>query len=182
MGGDMVKLQLPTLLLLQGDVKISLQQKMNVDLLHLSTKPKFVSNVPHAKLFVFWINTFFVNLETSSPLTHSYPGVGQARPRRSRRLSTSLSSLQTKSFKEVGMRTLAKTVSAAVPIANRFAALTMDETPRSPSLRGGQGVSGSVRLCLTKSQIDKVAGDTSGRFNDDFTAVLNLWRLDGEYR
>merc|ERR1711864_36243 len=112
-------------------------------------------------------------------LTHSYPGVGQARPRRSKRLSTSLSSLQAKSFKEVGRRTLAKTVSAAVPIANRFAALTLDESPRSPSFRGGQGLSSSIRLCLTKSQIDKVARDTSGRFDNDFTAVVNLWRTDG---
>ena len=37
-------------------------------------------------------------------------------------------------YKEIRTRTLAKTVSAKVPIANRFAALSMTETPESPSL------------------------------------------------
>ena len=35
-------------------------------------------------------------------------------------------------YKEIRTRTLAKTVSAKVPIANRFAALSMAETPESP--------------------------------------------------
>ena len=40
-------------LLLNGDVKIVFSQKMNVDLLHLTNKPKFISTVPHYKLFHF---------------------------------------------------------------------------------------------------------------------------------
>jgi len=63
-------LELRTPLLLSGDVKISFRQKLNVNLFHGSTKPKFVSHVPHGKLFHFWVNTFFVNLQHSTPLSH----------------------------------------------------------------------------------------------------------------
>ena len=55
-------LELNTPLLLSGDVKIAFSQKLNVDLLHLSAKPKFLSHIPHGKLTTTTISTISWNL------------------------------------------------------------------------------------------------------------------------
>ena len=65
-----VVLDLKSLLTICGDGKISFTQKLRLNLLHLRNKPKFISTVPHSKLFHFWVNTFFVDQEVSSELTH----------------------------------------------------------------------------------------------------------------
>ena len=63
-----IVLKLPTPLLLKGDVKLTLLQKVNMDMLHLGSKPKFVS---HAKICHFWVNTCFVALGHSCSLSHT---------------------------------------------------------------------------------------------------------------
>jgi len=65
-----VVLDLKSPLTICGDVKISFTQKLALNVLHLRNKPKFISTVPHSKLFHFWVNTFFVDREVSSELTH----------------------------------------------------------------------------------------------------------------
>jgi len=52
-----------------GDVKIAFNQKLNMDLPHLSAKPKSLFNIPEGKLLHFWFNTFFVDLQHSTPLS-----------------------------------------------------------------------------------------------------------------
>merc|ERR1712098_457805 len=182
---DVIHLSLPDPLVLQGDVKFSLTQKFNLDLLHLTTKPKLISSVPHGKLLHFWINTYFVGLKISSPLTHSFLSAGQLGPR-TRKHSASASCLPTRlnSGKDgSARRTLVKTVSSAIPIANRFAALSTDETPTSSMAASFHNEEiGMLRVCLSKTQIDKAAKDTSGRYSEDFSLCLNLRRssIDGE--
>ena len=63
-----IVLKLPTPLLLKGDVKLALLQKVNVDMLHLGSKPKFVN---HAKICHFWVNTCFAALGHSCSLSHT---------------------------------------------------------------------------------------------------------------
>jgi len=175
---DVIFMKLKDPLVLQGDAKFSFAQKLNLDLLRISTKPKFISSLPLGKLLHFWINTFFVGMGVTSPLTHSYLHAGQLGAR-TRKYSASASCLPMKSnYKDAGFkRTLHKTVSSAIPIANRFAALTVDDTPQSRG--GGFEVTHDedvVRVSLSKLQIDKAAKDSSGRFSDDFTICLNLRR------
>ena len=62
-------MKLPDPLLLTGDVKLTLLQKVNMDMLHLGTKPKFLSHA--AKICHFWVNTSFVALGHSCPLSHT---------------------------------------------------------------------------------------------------------------
>ena len=66
-----VVLKLSNPLDLSGNVKILYIQEMSVDVFHLRNKPtKFISTVPHSKLFHFWVNTFFIDGNSSSELTH----------------------------------------------------------------------------------------------------------------
>ena len=58
-------------LLLNGDVKIALSQKFNMDPLRLGSRPTLTSHGPHSKLFHFWVNTCFLALGHSCPLTHT---------------------------------------------------------------------------------------------------------------
>ena len=104
-------------------------QKLNVvqDMLHLGARPRLVSTV---KLCHFWVNTYFVALGLSCPLTHT---VTEVRERRSSRSSR----------QEAGGPT-------------------------------------GLRLLLGKTQIDRAAGDESGRFPGDFTVELLLKRWSGE--
>jgi len=65
-----INIELQNPLLIVGDVKIDFTQKIKLDILNLSGRPRYVSNVPNGKLFHFWVNTFFIDQQRSSPLTH----------------------------------------------------------------------------------------------------------------
>jgi len=69
-----INIDLPTALLIVGDIKIEFSQKMKLDVGF--QKPKYFSS---AKLFHFWVNTFFIDQQRSSSLTHSSPE-SQVRP------------------------------------------------------------------------------------------------------
>eukprot|EP00092_Neocalanus_flemingeri_P040610 GFUD01044219.1.p1 GENE.GFUD01044219.1~~GFUD01044219.1.p1 ORF type:complete len:479 (-),score=86.52 GFUD01044219.1:200-1636(-) len=126
-------LELSTPLLLSGDVKIAFSQKINVDLLHLSAKPKFLSHIPHGKLFHFWFNTFFIDLQHSSPLSHDLSkatGIeGLSFPSLEKLPVVSVPSSPTsrKHFprSSYSRRVLFK----PTPIKNRFAALSLPNLP-----------------------------------------------------
>ena len=68
-----------------------------------------------------------------------------------------------------------------IPTANRFSALEV-KSPfppprRRPSTRSqgdGQVNPPDLKLLLDKTQIDKAAGDASGRFSKDFTVELQM--------
>lgn len=65
-----INIELQNPLLIVGDVKIDFTQKIKLDILNLSGRPRYVSNVPNGKLFHFWVNTFFIDQQRSSELTH----------------------------------------------------------------------------------------------------------------
>jgi len=65
-----INIELQNPLLIVGDVKIDFTQKIKLDILNLSGRPRYVSNVPNGKLFHFWVNTFFIDQQRSSLLTH----------------------------------------------------------------------------------------------------------------
>ena len=79
-----IVLKLPQPLLLNGDVKVVFVQKLSVvqDMLHLGARPRLVSTV---KLCHFWVNTYFVALGLSCPLTHTVTEVRERRSSRSSR-------------------------------------------------------------------------------------------------
>jgi len=64
-----INIVLPQPLLIVGDVKIEFHTRLDVFSIgkSLGKNPKFLTQT---KLFHFWINTFFIDLERSSPLTH----------------------------------------------------------------------------------------------------------------
>jgi len=65
-----INIELQNALLIVGDVKIDFTQKIKLDFLNISKGPKGFSNVPNGKLFHFWVNTFFIDQQRSSTLTH----------------------------------------------------------------------------------------------------------------
>ena len=69
--GEEIVLDLPQPLVINGDVKIALCQKFNMDPLKLGSRPTLTSHGPHAKLCHFWVNTCFLALGHSCPLTHT---------------------------------------------------------------------------------------------------------------
>jgi len=131
-----VILTLTTPLLLSGDVKISFSQKLNMDLLHLSAKPKFLSNIPHGKLFHFWFNTFFVDLQHSTYLSHDLAKATGKEclsvrfPSMSRLPTTTTATpVQKKSFPRKSYSRRAIVSPAPTPVKNRFAALSLPNLP-----------------------------------------------------
>lgn len=60
-----INIVLPSPLLLVGDVKIEFTQKIKI--FDVFNRPRFINQ---HKLFHFWVNTFFIDLERSTPLTH----------------------------------------------------------------------------------------------------------------
>ena len=150
-------------LLLNGDVKIVFSQKMNVDLLHLSNKPKFISTVPHSKLFHFWVNTCFINLRVSSDLSHQITNT---------RLS---------------VRPDPRSVCPSPPraplaLSNRFDLLSLPELEDEESNQSERRILPdpaaprvdldvtSVRL--SKHHIDKASKDNTDRFPENFSVTL----------
>jgi phosphatidylinositol-3,4,5-trisphosphate 3-phosphatase/dual-specificity protein phosphatase PTEN len=65
-----INIELQNPIVIVGDVKIDFTQKIKLDILNLSGRPRYVSNVPNGKLFHFWVNTFFIDQQRSSDLTH----------------------------------------------------------------------------------------------------------------
>ena len=64
-----INIELEQPLLIVGDVKVDFSQKIKLDLMNLSGRPRYISN---GKLFHFWINTFFIDRQKSTALTHSF--------------------------------------------------------------------------------------------------------------
>ena len=182
-----VTLKLGSPLALSGDVKISFNQKMSVDLFR--NKPtKFISTVPHSKLFHFWVNTFFVNKNLSSELTHRIrdrPSQDQeeAKAKRSRPIPRN--------------QTYSKNLESFSRMANRFAPLSMPDLKADLSeedllalasssgnssddsgLNGDDDASLSCRISvrLSKKQIDKASKDNSDRFPENFSVTLLMSR------
>lgn len=62
-----INIDLPHPLLIVGDIKLEFQQKLKLDILNLSQRPRYVGN---GKLFHFWVNTFFIDQQRTSALTH----------------------------------------------------------------------------------------------------------------
>lgn len=75
-----INIELQNPLLIVGDVKIDFTQKIKLDILNLSGRPRYVSNVPNGKLFHFWVNTFFIDQQRSSDLTHDSTVSTSAKP------------------------------------------------------------------------------------------------------
>ena len=131
----MIILELSTPLLLSGDMKIAFSQKLNVDLLHLSAKPKFLSHIPHGKLFHFWFNTFFVDLQHSTPLSHDLAKASGTEGLKVRfpslkklpTASTPSSPVCRKPFPRSSYSRRA--IFTPTPIKNRFAALSLPNLP-----------------------------------------------------
>lgn len=75
-----INIELQNPLLIVGDVKIDFTQKIKLDILNLSGRPRYVSNVPNGKLFHFWVNTFFIDQQRSSELTHDSTVSSSSKP------------------------------------------------------------------------------------------------------
>jgi len=199
-----VILTLNTPLLLSGDVKISFSQKLNMDLLHLSAKPKFLSHIPHGKLFHFWFNTFFIDLQHSTHLSHdlaksSGEGLSVQFPSMSR-LPTTTPSTPRKSFSRKSYSKRAIISPAPTPVKNRFAALSLpnlpaqfvgDDVETSPPLKCPylntlqeeqrcMPVGCEMSMRLRKDQIDKAAKDNSARFSENFSVTLVVVKPDDQ--
>lgn len=71
-----INIELQNPLLIVGDVKIDFTQKIKLDILNLTGRPRYVAN---GKLFHFWVNTFFIDQHRSTHLTHDST-VSPARP------------------------------------------------------------------------------------------------------
>jgi len=163
-----VVLKLNPPLLISGDVKILFTQKMNVDVLHLRNKPKFISNVPHSKLFHFWVNTCFLDLRVSTDLSHHISAQPKPQPQP-----------KYPSFRPT-------------PLANRFAPLSPpeDEETRvqhSPLRRKLDGLLSEtgrdlMAVKLQKHHIDKASKDNTDRFPDDFQVTLLVIKPDPEHK
>jgi len=198
-------LELENPILLSGDVKISFIQKMNVDLLHLGAKPKFFSNVPNGKLFHFWINTYFIDLQHSSKLSHDLAKVIITKGATTKFPSLrKLPSSVIKKKAQFQRGSFSRGLLCSTPTTrNRFAALSMPNLPaefegennasmkrheqssdssddtsqeKSGTYATVSGCEMSVRL--RKDQIDKASKDTSGRFQGDFAVTLVVFKKD----
>jgi len=131
---DRIVLDVRPPLLICGDVKIVCSQKMNVDLLHLRSKPKF-SSILHGKLFHFWINTFFIDLQYSTPLSHDLSvatgeeKLGVRFPSMTRLPMKSNPGTPAVNKRSLTRSAVSKKLFTPTPIRNRFAALSMPNLP-----------------------------------------------------
>jgi len=83
-----INIDLPSPLLIVGDIKIEFSQKLK--LMDVFQKPKYL-NSPNSKLFHFWVNTFFIDQQRSSVLTHSSPSSASSAGREVRAPTQTLS-------------------------------------------------------------------------------------------
>lgn len=64
-----INIELPQPLLIVGDIKIEFIGKIKLlDIFNVSQRPRYVNS---NKLFHFWVNTFFIDQQRTSSLTHS---------------------------------------------------------------------------------------------------------------
>ena len=115
-----VVLDLQSPLALSGDVKISFTQKLALNVLHLRNKPKFISTVPHSKLFHFWVNTFFVDREVSSELTHDISTVSSS-------VNHCVKNTRANSDRPIRRNVTYSKNLSPFPIRNRFAPLSLPD-------------------------------------------------------
>jgi len=204
---DRIVLDVRPPVLISGDVKIVFSQKVNVDLLHLRSKPKF-SSIPHGKLFHFWVNTFFVDLQYSTPLSHDlsvstgiertgtkFPSMTRLPTR-----STPCSPVGSKRF--LSRIATSKKMFTPTPVRNRFATLSMPNLPaqflgndndtnsavnsvkrieEEEEVLSGIGASTMGRemsVRLWKDQIDKASKDHTGKFPEEFSVTLIVFKPD----
>jgi len=190
-----VVLNLPSPISLSGDVKISFTQKLNLNVLHLRNKPKFISTVPHSKLFHFWVNTFFIDREVSSELTHDINDVSISSNHRVR-------NLRVQSDRPIRRNVTYSKNLSPFPLRNRFAPLSLpdlkadfideadsshddiiDRSSKAPEVNGFRPVSASgLNVRLSKQQIDKASKDHTERFPENFTVTLVVSRMEMERR
>ena len=190
-----VVLNLPSPISLSGDVKISFTQKLNLNVLHLRNKPKFISTVPHSKLFHFWVNTFFIDREVSSELTHDINDVSISSNHRVR-------NLRVQSDRPIRRNVTYSKNLSPFPLRNRFAPLSLpdlkadfndeadsshddiiDRSSKAPEVNGFRPVSASgLNVRLSKQQIDKASKDHTERFPENFTVTLVVSRTEMERR
>jgi len=168
-----VVLKLSPPLLINGDVKIVFTQKMNVDVLHLTNKPKFLHSklIPPNKLFHFWVNTCFINMKVSSDLSHHITEQNAHR--------------NLPSCHEPGLESFTPT-----PLANRFAPLSPpeDEEKRPATLSekltgmlsGAESEETVTSVRLQKHHIDTIVKDHTDRFPEDFSVALLVTKPDLE--
>ena len=129
---------------------------MSVDLFR--NKPtKFISTVPHSKLFHFWVNTFFINKNLSSELTHrirDWPSQDQeeVKPKRSRPIPRN--------------HTYSKNLESFSRMANCFAPLSM------PDLKANLSEKDLLALAFSSGN----SSDDSGlNGNDDASPSCRIW-------
>ncbi len=136
--------------MLNGDVKIALSQKFNMDPLKLGSRPTLTSHGPHSKLFHFWVNTCFLALGHSCPLTHT---VADGRGR------------------------TGSLVRSPPPTDSHRWKSRVRSSTRAPPSTAGSGCGwtlSSVQCPVDKGQIDKAAKDGTGLFPGDFAVELVL--------
>ena len=156
-----VVLKLSQPLALTGDVKIAFTQKMNVDVFHLRNKPtKFISTVPHSKLFHFWVNTFFIDKKFSSELTHKISNLPAKTP------------TQARSKRNIPRnRTYSRNLASFSRIKNRFAPLSM------PDLSADLSEENLLSLASSSNSSDESA--PQGRAELLYRSVMNQsWQLN----
>ena len=181
-----VEFHLRTPLVISGDIKILVRQKMNVDVLHLRNKPKFISTVPHAKLFHFWVNTFFLDKMVSSELTHTVQdhvasedqATATNRPiPRNKTYSRNLSLFSTRNrFAPLSLPDLKELKD------DESSVMTVDtEETHVNNLAPKEDVKGNeISVTLSKNQIDKVSKDHSDRFPENFKVTLIIKKTNVE--
>jgi len=163
-------------LAISGDIKVLFRQKMNVDVLHIRNKPKFISTVPHSKLFHFWVNTYFIDRKVSSELTHDIkdyvPDV----------------KIREKTPKPIPRNVTYSRNLSSFTIRNRFAALSLPDlqdlnvddseflTESASNVENGAIAvtdhEKKMMVQLSKLQIDKVSKDQTDRFPETFKVAL----------
>ena len=165
---------------------------MSIDLFR--NKPtKYISTIPHSKLFHFLVNTFFINKDLSSELTHRISGCPpkdqeEAKPKRSKPIPWN--------------HTYSKNLESYSRIANQFAPLSKPDLKANLSeedllalassgsssddsgLNGENKASLSCRFSvqLSKKQIDKASKDDSERFLHHVSGVTTRARGGAHFR
>jgi len=179
---DRIVLDVRPPLLICGDVKIVCSQKMNVDLLHLRSKPKF-SSILHGKLFHFWINTFFIDLQYSTPLSHDLSvatgeeKLGVRFPSMTRLPMKSNPGTPAVNKRSLTRSAVSKKLFTPTPIRNRFAALSMPNLP-AQFLGNDNEVNVANSAVCTVKRIEEECRDELGQKSSVMGSEMSvrLWK------